>query len=270
MKIDRLISIIMVLMERDMIGAAELAKMFEVSLRTIYRDVEALGKAGIPIVSSTGPGGGIGIMDSYKMEKRLFSASDITALLMGLGHLQSSLPSDKMVNTLAKVRGMIPEEEFRQLEMRANQIKIDLSPWHGKGILPQTLETIRLALVLQRVIRFRYGTRKQEESTRDVEPCRLLLKDMNWYLQGYCRMRQDYRTFKLLRMHDLCLLDETFELRDLPIEQLNHFSFDSETKEEVKLRIDGTVWEEMVADFGEESLVPDGDGYFIVTTRLPV
>lgn len=137
MKIERLIAIIMILMERDMVGASELSEMFKVSLRTIYRDIEAIGKAGIPLLSSTGPGGGVGIVASYKMEKRLFSVSDITTLLMGLEYVQSSLPSEKLATTLAKVRGAVSPKEYKKLEAKANQIKIDVSPWHGRGIHPE-------------------------------------------------------------------------------------------------------------------------------------
>ena len=269
MKVDRLIAIIMVLMERDIIGASELAEMFEVSLRTIYRDIEAIGKTGVPIISSTGPGGGIGIMDSYKMEKRLFSASDITALLMGLGHIQSSLPSGRPVNTLAKVRGVIPDDEYRKLEIRASQIKIDMKPWHGKERLPQNLESIRLALDKQRIIRFHYRTGKNEESTREVEPCRLLLKDMDWYLQGYCRKRQDYRTFKLSRMQEVCLLDETYELKEIPVE-LDNFNFDNDVNEVIKLKIDSSLWEVMAGYFGEDNIESDNDGHYLVTAYMPV
>lgn len=269
MKIDRLIAIIMVLMERDMVGASKLAEMFEVSLRTIYRDIEAIGKAGIPIISSTGPGGGVGIVPSYKMEKRLFSKSDITALLMGLGHIQSSLPSDELVNTLAKVRGALPENEYHKLELKANQIKFDLVPWHGKGIIPQALEIIRVALEKQQVIRFQYGTQVEIKSIRDVEPCRLLLKNMNWYMQGYCRMRRDYRTFKLLRMRDVQLLEESYELHELPMEQLDRFGLNDEFKETFKLRIDRELWEEMAGLYGEENIIPDGEDHYIVTARMP-
>lgn len=270
MKIDRLIAIVMVLMERDIVASSELAEMFEVSLRTIYRDIETIGKAGIPIMSSTGPGGGVGIMDSYKMEKRLFSASDITALLMGLGHMRSSLPSDKLVHTLAKIRGMIPDDEYKKLEIRANQIKIDITPWHGKCLLPQILETVRFALENGQVIRFQYSTRKNIESLREVEPCRLLLKDMHWYLQGYCRMRQDYRNFKLSRMRDICLLDEFFEIGEIPLERLDQFGFDNDIQEVVTLRVDEFIWEEMAAYFGEENIAPDGTGLYIVSARLPI
>lgn len=253
-----------------MIGSSELAEMFEVSLRTIYRDIEAIGKAGIPITSSTGPGGGVGIMDSYKMEKRLFSAADVTALLMGLGHMQSSLPSDKLVTTLAKIRGMIPGDEYQKLEVRANQIKIDMTPWHGKGLLPQTLETVRLALENGQVIRFQYSTGKHVDSLREVEPCRLLLKNMNWYLQGYCRTRQDYRNFKLSRMRYVCLLDETFEFGEIPLERLDQFGLDNFIQEVVTLRVDVFIWEEMAAYFGEENIAPDGTGSYIVSAHLPI
>ena len=97
MKIDRLIAIIMTLLERDKVKADELAKMFEVSSRTIYRDLETINQAGIPVVAVTGPGNGISILKSYKIEKRLFSTNEITSLLMALGNIQSNLPDRKSV-----------------------------------------------------------------------------------------------------------------------------------------------------------------------------
>ena len=103
-----------------------------------------------------------------------------------------------------------------------------------------------------------------------MEPCRLLLKDMNWYLQGLCRLRQDYRTFKLMRMRDVCLIDETFALHDFPLEQLNTFSFEHEVKETLVLRIDNEIWEEMAGYYGEENIKPDGENHYLVTARLPV
>ena len=120
MKIDRIISIIMVLLERKQVSATKLAEMFEVTPRTIYRDVETISKAGIPIYACTGVNGGISIMEEYKIEKKLFTISDITALLIGLGSIHSTMSSEEVQNTIAKVKGIIPEDQVRDIEIKSN------------------------------------------------------------------------------------------------------------------------------------------------------
>jgi predicted DNA-binding transcriptional regulator YafY len=115
LKIDRLISIIMILLERKKISATKLAEMFEVSTRTIYRDMETINAAGIPILTFPGINGGIGIMEEYKIDKKLFTTSDITTLLMGLGSISSTLTNDEIINTLAKVKGLVPSEQIRDI-----------------------------------------------------------------------------------------------------------------------------------------------------------
>lgn len=111
MKIARLIFIIMILLQRKKISATQLAEMFEVSTRTIYRDIEAINLAGIPIITYPGANGGIGIMEQYKIDKKLFTISDIAALLMSLGSISRALTSDDMMSTLAKVKSLIPDEQ---------------------------------------------------------------------------------------------------------------------------------------------------------------
>ena len=102
MKIDRLVSIIMILLDKKRIGAQELAEMFEVSPRTIYRDIDAINMAGIPICSSPGVGGGFEIMPNYKIEKNVFTTTDLSAILMGLNNLTDIVRGDELINALAK------------------------------------------------------------------------------------------------------------------------------------------------------------------------
>ena len=111
MKIDRMAGIIMVLLERDQVNAKELAGMFEVSTRTVYRDLESITQAGIPVVAVSGPGNGISILKSYKAEIRRCSTDEIAALLMGLGSIQRNLASREITTALAKVKGMSPYEK---------------------------------------------------------------------------------------------------------------------------------------------------------------
>ena len=131
MKIDRLVSIIMILLDKKRIGAQELADMFEVSPRTIYRDIDAINMAGIPVRSIPGVGGGFEIMQRYKIDKKVFSADDLSALLMGLSSLSGIMRGDELVHALTKVRSFIPADRANEIALKANQIYIDLSPWMG-------------------------------------------------------------------------------------------------------------------------------------------
>ena len=270
MKIDRLIAIIMILLGREKISANNLAEMFEVSPRTIYRDLDTINQAGIPILSTSGPGGGVEILKTYKIEKRLFSTSDIITLLMGLGSIQCNIPSSEVIETLAKVKGMIPLEKQKEFDFRANQIKIDVTPWLYSGNLSDTIELIKIALEQHQLLRFDYSDIKNQKSNREMEPYRLLLKGEDWYIQGYCLIRKDFRTFKLMRMKNLCVLEQTFEIRDFPFEKMDSAQFNDKNLVPAKLRIHETIRDTIVSRFGEDCLTPDGTEYYIADVHLPV
>ena len=122
MKIDRLVSIIIILLERKKISASELAEMFEVTPRTIYRDIEAISLAGIPIVTYPGVNGGIGIMDEYKIDKKIFTKSDVETLLIGLSSMSSAFSKGEIKYTLAKIKGLFPEEHKKRRVSRETAI----------------------------------------------------------------------------------------------------------------------------------------------------
>ncbi len=214
MKIDRLISIIMILLERRRVCIPELAKLCEVSTRTISRDLETINQAGIPIVSYPGLHGGVGIMENYKLEKRLFSTADVTALLMGLGCIRTSLSGEEVVGALTKVHGLIPEEQRREIELKADRLAIDMTPWVDQGGGPDAIGLIQQAMDESHLLEFDYVDRMGQPSHRMVEPYRLLLKGMRWYLDGYCLERKDFRLFKLTRMAGLSLAGDCFVPRE--------------------------------------------------------
>lgn len=270
MKIDRLIAIIMVLLEHEKISAKDLAERFEVSLHTIYRDLDTINQAGIPILTTSGPGGGVEIMKTYKIEKRLFSTSDITTLLMGLGSIQCNIPSNEVIGTLAKVKGMIPLEKQKDFDFRAKQIKIDVTPWLYTDGLSDMIELIKIALEQHQLLRFDYRDIRHQTSSREIEPYRLLLKGENWYIQGYCLIREDFRTFKLLRMQNVCMLEQTFKIRDFPFEQMDLAQFNDKNLVPAKLRIHEAIKDTFVTRFGEDCLTPDKTEYYIADVHLPI
>ena len=250
MKIDRLISIIMILLERERVSIPELAEICEVSPRTVSRDLETINLAGIPIVSYPGLHGGVGIMENYKLEKRLFSTADVTTLLMGLGCIRSSLSGSEVANALAKVKGFIPEEQRREIELRAGRLAIDMTPWVGNANQTDAIEVVQQALEQNRLLGFSYIDRLGNASHRMVEPYRLLLKGMRWYLDGYSLERQDFRLFKLSRMQGLEMLDTQFSPREHTPEVVVHPDFKDENIVTVTLQVKGEAIERLEELFG--------------------
>lgn len=264
MKIDRLISIIMVLLEHKKISAAKLAEMFEVTSRTIYRDIKTINSAGIPIITYPGVNGGIGIMEQYKIEKKLFTLSDITALLLGLGSIPSSMSSEEVLNAMAKIKGLIPAEQIRDIELKSSQITIDHTSWLGNKKQNLDLDEIKTALNENRLISFEYSTQNDTKSKRKIEPYRLLLKNSNWYIHGYCTNRNDFRIFKLSRISSLEMLEETFIPREFDYNSLDMSINIKKKSISIKLLIDESVRDLVIGFCGEENIESYGNNKLLV------
>jgi predicted DNA-binding transcriptional regulator YafY len=264
LKIDRLISIIMILLERKKISATKLAEMFEVSTRTIYRDIESINSAGIPIITYPGINGGIGIMEEYKIDKKLFTTSDIETLLRGLKGISTTMTNEEIINTIAKVKGLVPDEQIRDIELKSNQITIDLTPWIGNKNLQNNIEKIKNALNEKKIISFDYYDRDGKKSNRKVEPYRLILKESNWYLQSYCSFRQDFRIFKLSRISQLQILDDEFTPREFDHQPLGAWDYIKKNIIIIKLLVHESLRDRMVEHCGEENIQYYGDNKLIV------
>lgn len=264
MKIDRLVSIIMILLDKKRIGAQELADMFEVSPRTIYRDIDAINMAGVPVRSTPGVGGGFEIMQEYKVDKKFFSVDDLSALLMGLSSLSSMVRGDEVAHALAKVKSFIPAERAGDIALKVNQIKIDLSQWAGNNNVQAYLEIIRFALRENRLLLFEYVGHHGNKTVRRVEPYQLVLKSGHWYLQGYCCARSDFRLFRISRMSNLKMLEEAFIPQKLQKPILD-FSEVLETMQiRIKIRIHQSILDRVLDYCTWENFLPDGDAHYIV------
>ncbi len=263
LKIDRLISIIMILLQRKKMSAPELAEMFEVKLRTIYRDIETINQAGIPIITYRGANGGFGIMEEYKIEKKFFTVSDITALLIGLGSIHSTMSSEELLNTMVKVKGLIPADQIKDFELKSNQITIDNTPWFGNESLKLNIQVIKTAINENKFISFNYFDRLGNKSLRTIEPYRLVLKNSDWYIQGYCTVRNDFRIFKISNISNLELLDEIFIPREIDYKSLDIYFRTERKRIIVKLLVDESLRDLMIAYCGEENVEAFGENQFI-------
>ncbi len=198
--IERLLGIIYILLNKGTVTAGELAERFEVSVRTIYRDIEALSVAGIPVYCKKGKNGGISLTEEFVLNKLLLTKKEQQEILSALVGLRET----EVVNeqeTLQKLG------EFFQSEP-VPWVNIDLSDW--SGLRKQMYEDIKKAILTWHVVSFDYYGQNRPMSRRTVEPVQLQFKEYTWYLRAYCRERQDFRTFKLFRMQRVVVLEETF------------------------------------------------------------
>lgn len=209
-------------------------------------------------------------MKTYKVEKRLFSTSDITTLLMGLGSIQSNISNKDIISTLAKVKGMIPPNQEKELSFRAGQIKIDTIPWLSSSGTSDIINRVQKALESCQILSFDYKDFKNQNSNRKIEPYRLLAKGEDWYMQGYCLTRKDFRTFKLLRMQNILILDETFEIRDFPADRLDAPCFNDTRLVQGRIRIHQDIKDKIVSRFGEDCLTADGPEHYIANIHFPI
>ena len=263
MKIDRLVSIIMILLEKERISAQELAKMFEVSTRTIYRDIEAISMAGIPVLATSGSGGGIEIMKDYKVDKKIFSTDDLSALLMGLSNISGMVRGSEVANALAKVKSFIPSEKAKSIELKASQIYIDLTPWEGNASVKNALEIIKKALQENRLLIFTYIDGHGSKTSRTVEPYQLVFKSRAWYVQTFCRLKNDYRLFRLSRMTELKMLEETFTPREYQKPFLDFEETARSLQTDIKIRIHKSVLDRILDFCPYERLSQDGEEYYL-------
>lgn len=222
MRLQRLLGILAILLKQRRVRAEYLAKQFEVSTRTIHRDLETLEQAGVPIVTFPGVNGGIEILDTYKLDKSVFLSEDFITILSGLHSISGTLEPAVVNRTLAKLKALIPQHQAEQVELSGSKLYIDLKPWSIHPEFSPVFETVKQAVEQDRLLAFSYTAREHSSSRRVVEPHQLILKEQTWYLRAYRRTREDFRTFRLQRIRDVESLDEIFVPRPFT-QELNDF-----------------------------------------------
>lgn len=260
MKENRYFQMIYLLLEKGQMTAPELADYFEVSIRTIYRDIDILSSAGIPIYATQGKGGGIAIQDSYVLKKSLLSEQEQKQILMALQGIR--VLEDEQINMLlSKLSGVFQRQQ-------GNWLEIDFSTWTKSGAGKHNFQLLQSAIWKSRIVSFSYYSGKGEQTKRIIEPHKLVFKTSDWYLYGYCTLRKDFRFFKLTRIRDLKLQDAEF-MRETP-EHIFERSDEFEMKTvQVTLLFDAGMSHEVYEKFDEE-VSEQEDGSLLVTTILPV
>ena len=257
MKIDRLIGILSILLQKEMTTAPELAEHFEVSRRTINRDIEALCQAGIPIKTSQGAGGGISIMSGYRMDRTLLTSRDMQMILAGLRSLDSVSGSEYNGQLMEKIQAGSSE-----LISGRDSILIDLSSWYKTTLAPK-ISTIQDAIENRHLLTFDYFA-PSGETKRTIEPYYILFKWTSWYVYGWCLTRKDYRLFKLNRMDNVLMSDKGFECRNVPLPDMStELMYPRNIK--VKALFDPDTKWRLVEEFGKDCYSETKDGKILFT-----
>ena len=259
MKIDRLIGILSVLLQKETVTAPELAELFEVSRRTINRDIDTLCYAGIPIRTKQGAGGGIYIARGYRIDRTVLTSKDMQTILAGLRSLDSISGSGYYGQLMEKL-----QTGSSDLLSGKDSMLIDLSSWYKESLAPK-IALIQDAIESRHLLRFDYFA-PSGESRRTIEPYYVVFKWSSWYVWGWCNKRKDFRLFKLNRMDNVILTDKTFECREVPVPDLSN---EKVFKGGIKIRtlFDPDVKWRLIEEFGPKCFEETKDGRLLFSTE---
>lgn len=203
----------MILINRERVRAQELAETFAVSIRTIYRDIDTLNQAGIPIVIYQGTNGGIGLIEGYKIDKSFLTKEELQAISSALKSVSTSFDDIHTTKVIEKIKSISDDQH-------TETFFIDFSPWGGNPQLKDKITLIKTAIHSSVYIRITYKNNVGVGTGRLVEPHTLVLKGQSWYLYGFCSLRKQFRLFKLSRIKDLAMNETEFERKEIQLESL--------------------------------------------------
>ncbi|WP_068784207.1 helix-turn-helix transcriptional regulator [Paenibacillus phocaensis] len=261
-KIERLISIIMILLKKEVVSTKEFAQWFNVSKRTILRDMETLSLSHIPIYSVRGVNGGYGIMEEYKVDKRLLSSSDLENILTALGGLEQIFISEEVEMTMKKIEAMVSPLSPNP------SLQLSFYDWEGRSEIAQTLKICQESISNRNLIAFDYIDKNGMRSKRLVEPYQLHFSESSWYLKGFCLQRQGYRTFKLSRIDQLHREESSYIPRDDLMDQDQDAGYQPQLIT-VKVLISPSIKDHFIERYGRKSIEPYSSDRELATIQVP-
>lgn len=257
MQINRLFEIIYILLERKIITAKELARHFEVSPRTIYRDIDVLSSAGIPVYMSKGKGGGISLISGYVLNKAVLTEEEKINIVSSLKAVSSVdlSPQDTALKKLSALFG----------DKNTDWIEVDFSHWSDGGKEKELFNKFKSAIINRFIVKLSYSNGKGENTDREIEPLKLCFKGQDWYIYSFCRLKKDYRFFKLKRISVLNITDLPFD-RESPPQIFNNEMYYNEKSELIKLRVSKKLAYRVYDEHVEYEMDENGD--FIVKVSI--
>ena len=262
MRINRLFEIVYLLMDKKSMTANELATHFEVSKRTILRDIDTLTTAGIPIYTTQGKGGGISILNRFVLNKTIISEGEQQQILFALQGM-SATQHIETGSILSRLRSLFEKTD-------RDWIEVDFSRW-GNNSAPDRakFDSLKDAVINERAVSFAYSASSGETTDRKAYPLKLVFKSMSWYLQAFCLQKNDYRTFRISRMREVEMLAEPFDSKAFRPSEIEESEYQSYALIDVKLYFEPQVAYRVYDEFDERYVTKNDDGSFVVTASLP-
>ncbi len=255
MQESRLFKIIYHLLDKGKATALELAEKFEVSVRTIYRDIDALSEAGIPIYTETGRNGGIHLMNDFVLDKAVLSEEEKQEILLALQSMNITKDNSEILQKLSAVFHLNSE----------NWLEIDFSRWGNQGRDNDKFNLLKSAIIHRKCVKITYAGSNEKVTERIVQPMKILYKSMAWYLKAYCTLKQDYRVFKLNRIIDLEVLSDSFPHQVFP-------ELEKDLKQiykKIVLRFSKEAAYRVYDEFDMTQIEIQTNGDFIVSAQMP-
>lgn len=262
MKVNRLVEIIIILLKKEKITAKQLSERFNVSTRTIYRDIEDLSSAGIPVYMNKGKGGGIFLLEEYTLDKNIFDDEEKENILIALKTLTFS-NNFKIEKTLEKIEGVFNGKNI------IDWIDVDLSPWGSIKKIDERFNVIKGAILNENILTFQYVNSQNQLTYRKVKPFKIMFKGQSFYLMAYCLEKNNPRIFKISRMRDVEKMSDEFkrdEIKNLFSREENNDKFDTVA---LKLRFNSNMLFRLMDYYEENEITREDSGRYLVTVEFP-
>ena len=266
-RLSRVVSIMIDLINKNKVDTSYLSDKYEVSTRTIYRDMDLLNLSGIPIVSDRGKNGGFSILEGFKIDKNVLTETEFSILLRGLQTLINNQDKEAQI-VYNKLLSILENSKKEKIIKNSNNIIIDISPFELQKEVGQYYEKIHRAIEEKRCIKIEYYSIDKGDSTRIIEPIVLLFKSSNWYVYAFCRKKQSLRCFKLSRINDIETLEEYFEEREMNLGEFYDFFSDIEDIE-IILETD-EEFSKFIKEFHNVTNIEKNKDKVIVTIKYPL
>jgi predicted DNA-binding transcriptional regulator YafY len=261
-----MLSIIIILSQKGLVTGKQLAEHFEVSLRTIYRDLEKIGEAGVPIASTGGTGGGYYLMKNYNLNNLFFNKKEIEPLIAVMDNLKLLFGNNKEFNDITlKFETLKNPQEYSY-----DKLSIDMSHFSMEQELKEYLFLINKGIEDAKLLEFLYINRNMEYKERIVEPLQIEFSDGHWYIIAYCRVRKDYRKFKLVRIRNL-RLGENFVKDLISIEKIKSKLSEGYEKNSISvtLKFSSDIGEQLGEYFSKDKIEVVENNFYVVKDKFP-
>ena len=269
MKIERMLTIIVMLLNRNRVTANELAEKFEVSVRTIYRDIETINLAGIPIISHSGNNGGFSIFESYKLNHQVIPLNNLSSLLSILKDVNATVDDIELESSIEKLENIVPKNKADHLKLHMEQIIVDLHPYGDTPDQKALVKTLRKAITQANLLTIDYRNYDNIVSRRQIEPMSLIFKNYTWYLFAYCLLKEDFRTFRVSRISDAHIEHQSFERREKSYHEITASLKEQTTMTTIVLKISPIMKSRVEDVFNKEDITVLETGEFLIEATFP-